>query len=779
MDTDLTPVMDPDDCRRAQALSVQPRRPPADVPGYLPTCFLGTGAYGEVWQARHRNTGVLVAIKFFNHRGGLDWSLLCREVEKLRFLSAGTHVVRLLQVGWDADPPYYIMDYLENGSLEDVLANGPLPVAEAVSLFRAVADGLRHAHARGILHCDLKPANILLDQDARPRLADFGQSRLTNELAPSLGTLYYMAPEQADLKAVPDARWDVYALGAVLYHMLTGQQPYRPDAGRGKPTPGQSLTERLAQYRTLIAQAPPLSAHRKIRGVDRALADIIDRCLERDPRRRFANVEAVLQALDRRELQRARRPLVALGIIAPLLLLAVGGAVAWSSFTEAVQSSNSLLRQQALRNNRTLARSIAKEIGRRIEVYWLILQREAHGRGLQEVIQKAQEKRWRELELLPRTELQDELKGMQQRYRDSVPARFWFVDDRLGYELGVVPPEGAARQTVGRRYAYRAYFHGGEKDLPRGEAAPPLKNPQMTRVFKSDGGPLTVAFSVPVWSANEDRKSIIGVLAMSIEVGKLGATTQCNERGQTWILVDQDTGDILHHSDLDLEQQAREKPQWGELLDPDSDQFRGEKQALKKALDELPAAPAERSWVYPERLQQAFPESFEREWVLFASAVEADFPDKGDPDGAKQPPRKPHWTVLVQQRRADVVRPVDQLRKDLMWRGVLGAVVAALALSAVWAFVLLGLSDSPRSPFTRLLRRRLGLATPSPSTPRTPLSPAPAGEPTAPQVVPSRGDPTQVSRGAAKTSPQPSRPSADAGAEAAHPASQPQSPHGG
>ena len=142
-----------------------------------------------------------------------------REVEKLVFLSADRYVVQLLDVGWDADPPYYVMEYVENGSLDDLLCSGTArsASAEAVEMFREIAVGLAHAHGKGVLHCDLKPANILLDQDHRPRLADFGQSRLSHEQKPALGTLFYMAPEQADLEAVPDVRWDVYALGAILY----------------------------------------------------------------------------------------------------------------------------------------------------------------------------------------------------------------------------------------------------------------------------------------------------------------------------------------------------------------------------------------------------------------------------------------------------------------------------------------------------------------------------------------------------------------------------------
>ena len=98
------------------------------------------------------------------------------------------------------------MDYIENGSLEALQReHGCFSASEVTELFTEVATGLLHAHGKGVLHCDLKPANILLDQDNKPRLADFGQSRLSSDQTPALGTLFYMAPEQANLKALPDA----------------------------------------------------------------------------------------------------------------------------------------------------------------------------------------------------------------------------------------------------------------------------------------------------------------------------------------------------------------------------------------------------------------------------------------------------------------------------------------------------------------------------------------------------------------------------------------------
>jgi serine/threonine protein kinase len=167
MNEEPTPRMGETERQRAQRLSLESLRPPFRVSGYEKEIFLGRGSFGEVWVAVDSNSSRKVAIKFYHHRGGLDWSLLSREVEKLRHLFSDRYVVQLLEVGWDANPPYYVMEYMERGSLEDQLRASPPTVAEAVNLVREVAVGLVHAHGKGILHCDLKPANIMLDQDGR------------------------------------------------------------------------------------------------------------------------------------------------------------------------------------------------------------------------------------------------------------------------------------------------------------------------------------------------------------------------------------------------------------------------------------------------------------------------------------------------------------------------------------------------------------------------------------------------------------------------------------
>ena len=146
------------------------------------------GAYGQVWTAVDRNTGRKVAIKFFAHRKGVDSGLLSSEVEKLVFLSSDRYVVQLLEVGWEAEPPYYVMEYIEYGSLNDRLRKeGPIPVSEAVELFREVAVGLSHAHSKGVLHCDLKPANILLDQGRSPAPRGFWPVAVKWRTTPGIG----------------------------------------------------------------------------------------------------------------------------------------------------------------------------------------------------------------------------------------------------------------------------------------------------------------------------------------------------------------------------------------------------------------------------------------------------------------------------------------------------------------------------------------------------------------------------------------------------------------
>ena len=497
--SDATLVMRPDELRLARELSVERLEPPLHVPGYEQEAFLGKGAFGEAWRAVDSNSGRRVVIKFFNSRGGLDWSLLAREVEKLRYLFSDRHIIQLFAVGWDATPPYYVMDYMQGGSLEHLLRGGPLAMDHALAMFREIAVGLMHAHGKGIIHCDLKPANVLLDQDGSPRLADFGQSRLSHEQEATLGTLFYMAPEQADLRAVPDARWDVYALGAILYHMLTGSIPFRDDPGAEDVLKPGRLEERLDRYRRLLAGAPKPSAHRLVPGVDAALAEVVDRCLAVDPKARFRDVGSVLHALDARATRLAQRPLLLLGGLGPLLVVVVIGAIAVSGVRQFVDQAREQLIQQAAESNRFAARSLAERFALEVENRWGVLEAESDDPGLMRLLAAPPDSpEGRDRDGSVRRWIADRHAYWNNRFSQPTAALDWFAADHDGLLRTLSPYDDA---LVGRYFGYRDYFHGLGHELQPGDPRPPsITRPHRSNIYMSQGAnTLTVTFSVPVW----------------------------------------------------------------------------------------------------------------------------------------------------------------------------------------------------------------------------------------------------------------------------------------
>ena len=379
MDQDLTQYQSPDDFEKAEKLSREGSQPPGEVPGYEIHHLIGSGAYGEVWAGTDRNTGRKVAIKFYSRRSSVDFSLLSREVEKLASLAANRYVVQLLDVGWDSTPPFYVMDFIENGSLEDELRRrGPFSIEEATEMFQEVAIGLMHLHNKGILHCDLKPGNVLLDNDHKPRLADFGQSRLSTEQMSALGTLFYMAPEQANLEAVPDAKWDVFALGALMYSMLTGAPPYRTNETVDSLESSAGIGERLDRYQKALRSSPPAKDHKDIPGIDKQLVEIVDRCIAVDPDQRFENVQGVLLALRQREEFRARRPLLLLGMIGPFVLLCIMAIFGFALYSRSIDKAENSLMDKARESNDWAAQFASKTASDEIDNYFGAVQRLAH-----------------------------------------------------------------------------------------------------------------------------------------------------------------------------------------------------------------------------------------------------------------------------------------------------------------------------------------------------------------------------------------------------------------
>jgi serine/threonine protein kinase len=517
--------------------------------------LLGQGAYGQVWIATNLNTGRTVAIKFYLHRAGVNWSLLTREVRNLVSMSGNRAIVQVLEVGWDSEPPYYVMEYLENGSLDDLIRNrGALPVPRAVELFTGIAMGLNHSHGKGVLHCDLKPANVLLDQDMQPRIADFGQSRLSNEQTPSLGTLFFMAPEQADLNAVPDARWDVYALGAILYCMLVGTPPYRTPETVTTLDTAASLSERLKRYRDTILKSPYPRTHYRVAGIDRGLSSIIDRCIAKKPDDRFDNVQQVLAALERRHITRLRRPLMILGILGPLLLATIMGWFFWRAVSVAESDLSNELREGALQSNFFAAQSAAGTLESEITQLFGLIEDEARRQTLEERFVACIDAAGSELlqslateqappndsratlvDLPARSELEtvlaNRLEFIRSRSGAARATRFdsLFLTDRYGTMLAAAFANDPSSAPIGENFAYRSYFSGQSRDL---SPSTPRRNIQRTHAthlsvpFKSTTtNRWKIAVSTPVSvkrRINEKtERTTEGVLVLTINIGDL------------------------------------------------------------------------------------------------------------------------------------------------------------------------------------------------------------------------------------------------------------------
>ena len=691
MNTDHTQAQTDEERQRAQQLSLQQRRPPGEIPGYEIQRFLGAGAYGEVWVGVDQNTGRQVAIKFYTHRGGLDWSLLNREVEKLVYLSADRYVVQLMVVGWDANPPYYVMEFIEHGSLGDYLqSRGTLPLEEALDLFRETAVGLSHAHAKGVLHCDLKPANILLDQDAKPRLADFGQSRLSTEQSPSLGTLFYMAPEQADLSAVPDARWDVYALGAIFYCALVGHPPHRTPENLKAIDAASTLEERLTIYKQLIKNAPAPSDHRKVRGMDGALTSIIDQCLAADPAQRLPSVQALLSELEQRENQRQRRPLLLLGFLGPLLLLTIMSLFGWRSYHQATAGRELEITERAAAVNQYAARMVASKAAQEIARYYRAVEELARSKELREMMDPlvgdAVDPEFKKLldkisdpylnsEPLPEREAfrnhpaRDALQQkIEWQLTMSPQAASWFVCDRRGTQIASAFSESNPSNTIGKNFCWRTYFHGGPDDLvltedeqvTYGTDTKPLEKLHLSAAFISRAtNRWKVAISAPIRATPNDPP--MGVVALTVDI-RVFLRFEDNSENFFAVLVDGRPGE---HKGIVLQHPVYEELPADERL-PESftehrvDVFEGETARITS--DPFADDP--------------FGKAFDRTWL----ASQAEVKLTGDAGTG--------LVIQMQQDYDQLVQPVRRLGRVFLRMGLLTLAAVAAVVAALWLIVL-------------------------------------------------------------------------------------------
>jgi serine/threonine protein kinase len=264
------------------------------VDGYEILAELGHGGMGVVYKARHLSLNRTVALKLFRTVSVRSPGALTRFRREGKLIAGLRHpnIVQVYDIGEQDGRPYIELEYVEGGSLDHRLRGAPWPPRQAARLVEVLARAIEEAHRQGIAHCDLKPANVLLDVAGEPKITDFGLSKQL-EGGPShtkgdmiMGTPCYMAPEQArgqTREIGPLA--DVYALGGILYEMLTGQPPFT----------GTTVGEIIRK----VKEEEPVPPSRLRSKVSRDLEAICLKCLAKEPDRRYASAAELAEDLRR------------------------------------------------------------------------------------------------------------------------------------------------------------------------------------------------------------------------------------------------------------------------------------------------------------------------------------------------------------------------------------------------------------------------------------------------------------------------------------------------
>jgi predicted Ser/Thr protein kinase len=274
-------------------------QPDSSLGPYRLIARIGAGGMGEVWKAEDTRLGRTVAIKVLPARVVADADATARMKREARTAAQLYHanIATIHSIEEDGDRLFIVMEFVEGEPLTKMIRRGGMSESEICRVGRGVADALAEAHAKGIVHRDIKPDNVIVS-GARVKVLDFGIAKQVGVVdvspdAPTafetrqgllLGTIHYMSPEQALGKKV-DARTDIFSLGVVLYQAATERLPFQ----------GETITDTMTQ---IIRDEPPDAADVNP-GISTALNAIIHRCLRKNPDERFRTADELRDALDR------------------------------------------------------------------------------------------------------------------------------------------------------------------------------------------------------------------------------------------------------------------------------------------------------------------------------------------------------------------------------------------------------------------------------------------------------------------------------------------------
>jgi len=269
-----------------------PAKTPVFAGRYRVEELLGKGGMGDVYRVHDTESGRDLALKVLRREASADKARLERFRREISVLTRLRHpaILSIFDHGVEGSDLFFVCEIVRGRDLRmELRSKGPLPIAEAAALAAVVADALAAAHAEGVVHRDVKPANIMVAEDGSIRLVDFGLARpegldveRVTQTGQFVGTPVYMAPEQFDARTV-DARADVYSLGVVMFEMLTGHVPFNASSVMSMAM--KHLKDPAPAPSTLRPNLPPW--------VDR----LVLKCLEKEPSRRFASASLLADEL--------------------------------------------------------------------------------------------------------------------------------------------------------------------------------------------------------------------------------------------------------------------------------------------------------------------------------------------------------------------------------------------------------------------------------------------------------------------------------------------------
>ena len=262
---------------------------------------LGGGGMGEVWRGRDERDGADVAIKVLSEESARDPDRMKRFATEARAAAGLRHrnILAIHEIGESEHGPYLVTEFVDGDTVRALLAEGPLPLARALDIAIQASEGIGHAHAAGIAHRDVKPENLIVRRDGVVKILDFGLARLFGAGAVSgdagdfartatgmiLGTAGYLSPEQLRGEKA-DGRSDVFALGVVLYEMLSGSNPFQ-------------RTNPVDTFNAILRDDPPPLDPARLGSAGEALARVVSRALAKKAEQRYGSAGELAEDLAR------------------------------------------------------------------------------------------------------------------------------------------------------------------------------------------------------------------------------------------------------------------------------------------------------------------------------------------------------------------------------------------------------------------------------------------------------------------------------------------------